>query len=165
MRHQNEKQTMSLQVTDDLTVIVIPDSNHEFLMSTKDVASGYDISENTLRSHKSRHNDELIEGVHFTTSVAKSNGRTLSGTSIFWTKQGVIRLGFYVKSERAKLFRDWVEKLVLQFIENKMPALPETPKRKHNRLTAERLLDIMSDVVKIENSALRLSISRKILEG
>ncbi|QQV91560.1 KilA-N domain protein [Winogradskyella phage Peternella_1] len=40
------------------------------------------------------------------------------------------------------------------------PALP--PKRKHNRLTTTRLLDIMVDVTKIENADLRLSITKKL---
>lgn len=40
------------------------------------------------------------------------------------------------------------------------PALP--PKRKHNRLTTARLLDLMIDVTKIENSDVRLSITKKL---
>lgn len=40
------------------------------------------------------------------------------------------------------------------------PALP--PKRNHNRLTTARLVDIMADVVRIEDKALRLSITQKL---
>lgn len=40
------------------------------------------------------------------------------------------------------------------------PALP--PKRKHNRLTTTRLLDLMVDVTKIENKDVRLSITKKL---
>lgn len=40
------------------------------------------------------------------------------------------------------------------------PALP--PKRNHNRLTTTRLLNIMVDVTKIENTELRLSITKKL---
>ena len=40
------------------------------------------------------------------------------------------------------------------------PALP--PKRKHNRLTTTRLLDLMVDVTKIENKEVRLSITKKL---
>ena len=40
------------------------------------------------------------------------------------------------------------------------PALP--PKRKHNRLTTTRLLDIMVDITKIEDSELRLSLTKKL---
>lgn len=40
------------------------------------------------------------------------------------------------------------------------PALP--PKRKHNRLTTTRLLDIMVDITKIEDAELRLSLTKKL---
>ncbi len=39
---------------------------------------------------------------------------------LFWTKRGVIRLGFFIKSERAKKFRDWAEDLILNSIEQKV---------------------------------------------
>jgi prophage antirepressor-like protein len=165
MKEKKEEKSMDLKVTDDLTVTILPNSDHEFLMSTKDVAAGYDINVNTLRSHKSQNKNELIEGTHFISGVQILNGAVNSTKTTMWTKKGVIRLGFFIKSERAKLFRDWIENLVLKFIDKQLPSLPETPKRKHNRLTAERLLDIMSDIVKIEDSELRQSISRKILGG
>lgn len=40
------------------------------------------------------------------------------------------------------------------------PALP--PKRNHNRLTTTRLLDIMIEVAKIENSEIRASLTKKL---
>jgi hypothetical protein len=40
------------------------------------------------------------------------------------------------------------------------PALP--PKRKHNRLTTTRLLDIMADVAKVDDKDLRLSLMNKL---
>ncbi len=40
------------------------------------------------------------------------------------------------------------------------PALP--PKRNHNRLTTTRLIDIMSDVVRIEDKVIRLSLTKKL---
>ncbi len=45
--------------------------------------------------------------------------------------------------------------------ENKgYPALP--PKRNHNRLTQARLLDIMLDINKIDDKAIRLSLTKKL---
>ncbi|MDR0661741.1 MAG: hypothetical protein LBG19_13360 [Prevotellaceae bacterium] len=38
-------------------------------------------------------------------------------------------------------------------------------KRRHNRLTPERLLDIMADVCRIEDSALRARIAAKLMGG
>ena len=48
-------------VTEGLTVTILPDSNHEFLMSTKEAAHGYGTSEYVIRQTKLRHSSELIE--------------------------------------------------------------------------------------------------------
>lgn len=170
-------QAMSLNVTDELSVTIIPNSEYEFLISTKDVATGYGISPGTIRNHLSNNRDELLDGIHYlkgvqnldtlaTKGVAKSN--TLMNTQphqVFWTKAGVIRLGFFIKSERAKLFRDWAEQLILAVVGHKQPLLPAVTKRKHNRLTAERIIDILSDVCLIENRELRERIANKITGG
>lgn len=158
--------TMMMQVSEGLSVTIFPEAKHEFLMTTKDVAAGYDVAENTLRGHRFSHKNEFIEDKHFVKGVCISNTLEMGGIQphqIFWTKAGVVRLGFYVKSERAKLFRDWVEELVVNYLEKKLPKLPDTPKRKHNRLTQERLLDIMNDVCRIDDKELRLSIANKIM--
>lgn len=151
-----------MQVSEGLSVTIFPDAKHEFLIPTKDVANCYDINANTLRSHKSLNKDELIEGKHFIDAVEIFDGMGVRRKTTMWTKQGVIRLGFYVKSERAKLFRDWVERLVVNFIEKKLPELPETPKRKHNRLTPERMIAIMSKLCQVKDDALRIELAELI---
>lgn len=156
-----------MNVTDNLTVSIMPNNDHEFLMSTTEVAKGYGIATETLRGHRFTHKDELIENKHFVKGVCFSNTLdkrvNFQPHQILWTKQGVIRLGFFIKSERAKLFRDFVEQLALNYLEKKLPAWPDAPKRKHNRLTTERLLDIMSDVCEIDNAELRVRISNKLM--
>lgn len=159
-------QAMSLNVTDELSVTIIPNSEYEFLISTKDVAAGYGVSTGTVRRHSQEHLRELIEGQHFIKGVQNLN--TLANAQphkVFWTKAGVIRLGFFIKSERAKLFRDWAEQLILAVVGHKQPLLPAVTKRKHNRLTAERIIDILSDVCLIENRELRERIANKITGG
>ncbi len=161
-------ETKQLQVALGLQIEVMPNEEHQFLMTTKDVAKGYDINEATLRGHKHNYKNELLEGVHFvtgqkSTSVGNTNARTLSTTYVFWTKAGVIRLGFFIKSERAKFFRNWVEKLVLDYMEYKPAALPAAPKRNHNRLSQDRLLDILYDINMITNDALRIRIANKLM--
>ena len=68
------------------------------------------------------------------------------------------------------LFAIWTNKHIKELLlkgstviikENKgYPALP--PKRNHNRLTTTRLIDIMSDVVRIEDKEIRLSLTQKL---
>lgn len=156
-----------LQVTDGLSVTVLPHTSHEFLMSTQEVAKGYGLGASTLRSHVSLNKDELIQGAHFFKAVEIFNTlpRRVQPHQTFWTKRGVVRLGFFIKTERAKLFRDWAEELVLNVMGQKVPALPPAPKRNHNRLTQERLIDILVDVCRIEDRELRLSITDKLMGG
>ena len=162
MQAENVQQVMHLQVTDGLAVAVIQNSNFEFIMPTKDVALGYGISGGTIRKHQERYNDDFLEGKHFV------RGATISHTlpnvqphAVFWTKAGVVRLGFFIKSERAKLFRDWAESVILNY---SAPAvqLPEVTKRKHNRLTQDRMISILADISKIDDKELRLSLISKL---
>ncbi|MDO4763858.1 MAG: hypothetical protein Q4A00_05700, partial [Flavobacteriaceae bacterium] len=81
---------------------------------------------------------------------------------------GIVRLGFFIKSERAKLFRDWAEELIIKVSEVRedlvlqpIPAIP-MQKRKHNRLTPTRMVEILADVAKIEDRNLRLSLISKL---
>lgn len=122
------------------------------------------------------HCDELIEGKHFVTSVTKSNagcksGGYLQNTPTLWTKRGIVRLGFFIKSERAKMFRDWAEDLVVNKIDDtyrvqaqvqQLSLFPEPIKRSHNRLTKDRLVDILADVARIEDKGLRISLVEKL---
>lgn len=162
-----ENKAMSLTVTEGLAVTIIPNPNHEFLMDTKEVAHGYGVSYGNIREHK-RVNDEFIEGKHFVTAVRFSD--TDPYNKVYWTKRGIVRLGFFVKSERAKLFRDWAEELIISKITQ--PTLFEVPKQiteksrgKHNRLTPNRLLSIMNDVSRIDDREIRISITDKLLNG
>lgn len=121
MQREKEKQVLDLQVTDGLTVAVIPESNHEFLLSSADVASGFGVSKSSIREHQRKNSKELHENKHFVKAVSFSDTlpKGIQPHAIFWTKRGIVRLGFFIKSERARLFRDWAEDLVIGHIEQK----------------------------------------------
>ena len=164
---EKEKQ---FKVAENLIVKVEPNKKYEFLMTTAEVAKGFGVNAATLRGHKHEHRDELIEGKHFITSVGKTNAFGNQSIAIFWTKRGIVRLGFFIKSERAKLFRDWAEDLVIFTAEQAAKAeqlsiWPEPEKRKHNRLTQERLVGLLTDVAKIEDKELRLSLIDKLVNN
>lgn len=166
---------LPMTVTEGVTVNVLPNLQYEYLMSGKEVAIGYGVTEYAIRVTKLRHSDELAEGKHFVTAVTICNGKShYPHNAVLWTKRGIARLGFFIKSERAKMFRDWAEELILYRNEVKQQSLfPEVSvktkqlpaKRNHNRLTHERLLNIMADVCRIEDTELRLSISTKLMKG
>ena len=160
---------MNLKVTEELSVTVLPNSDFEFLMTTKEVAHAYDVSPQNIREHQ-RVNDDFIEGKHFIKGVRISDtlGKNAQPHQVFWTKRGIVRLGFFIKSERAKLFRDWAEDLIINVLEagenflQPVPVLQAPKKRNHNRLTQDRMISILADVAKIEDSALRLSLISKL---
>ena len=160
---------IKMQVTAELAVNVIPNQNYDYVMTTKEVAHGYGISPQNIREHQ-RVNDDFIEGKHFIKGVRISDtlGKNAQPHQVFWTKRGIVRLGFFIKSERSKLFRDWAEDLIINVLEagenflQPVPVLQAPKKRNHNRLTQDRMISILADVAKIEDSALRLSLISKL---
>lgn len=140
-------------------------------MSTKEVAKGYDVHPDTIRSQRRHYSKELIEGKHFMSNVQILHGAGKRGASrtTMWTKRGIVRLGFFIKSERARMFRDWAEELVLDTLNKKAAKspkkLPGKGNRNHNRLSAERLVGIMADVAKIEDKHVRESLTEKLIGG
>ena len=172
-----DKNALSMTVTEGLTVTILPNSNYEFLMSTTEVANGYGTSKYSIRKSFLRNSNELIEGKHFVKGVdimspPAAKEAKAQPHQIFWTKRGIVRLGFFIKSERAKLFRDWAEELVLEKLTPQPPkggvvaASRQLPaRRKHNRLTSERLLDIMADVARIDDRDVRIRITNKLMGG
>lgn len=109
---------MQVKINDDLQVEVVPNEEHEWLLSTKDVAEGYGLSESGVRKAKERYADELEEGKHYLT-VTDSHAQNITGNSkartvTMWTKRGVARLGFFIKTPMAKEFRDWAEDYIIE---------------------------------------------------
>lgn len=168
---------MKMQVTTELSVTVIPNENYEFLMSTKEVAHAYGTSEYAVRKSLLRNSSDIIDGKHVIRGIELMNEKggtncpSLSNTQphkVYWTKRGIVRLGFFIKSERAKLFRDWAEELIINVMEagenflQPVPVIQQNKPRNHNRLTQDRMISILSDVAKIEDSALRLSLISKL---
>lgn len=163
-----ENKAMSLTVTEGLTVQIIQNPQHEFLMSTKEVSKGYGVSYENIRQHKFANTSEFTEGKHFVNAVRISNSDPAN--KIYWTKRGIVRLGFFIKSKNAKLFRDWAEDLIINKLGEQTTLFDVQPKqinnkRKHNRLTAERMVDILHDVCKIDDAELRATISHKLKGG
>jgi len=94
------------------------DKNHEFLLTNKEVALGYGITTQNIKVTKDRHQDELIEGKHWVKKVIQTNGGRQK--VIHWTKRGIIRLGFFIKSQRARKFRDFIEDLTLKELDKRL---------------------------------------------
>lgn len=103
-----------MQITfNNTNLTLVEDSTHEFLLSNKEVALGYGVTTQTINDHKNKlHSDELLEGKHWMRLDVQTNGGKQS--VIHWTKKGIVRLGFFIKSEQAKAFRDWAEDYIVK---------------------------------------------------
>ena len=97
-----------------------PHQQHEFLLTNKEVALGYGITQVTLRSHISKNQTEFIENKHWLRLEVQTNGGKQK--VIHWTKKGIVRLGFFIKSKNAKEFRDWAEDYIVN-----TPTQPQQP--------------------------------------
>lgn len=97
-------------------VVLTPDPAHEFTATTEQVALGYGVTPENIRKHKETKAEELIEGKHFL-SVSNAHARPGQGAQqvTLWTKRGIVRLGFFIRSKQARQFRDMAEDLVIDY--------------------------------------------------
>jgi hypothetical protein len=166
----NKNETGSLlpmTVTEGVTVNVLPSEAHEYLMTTREVANGYGTSTYAIQQALHRNGAELAQGKHFVTALTICQSDLpkqlrCAHNATLWTKRGVVRLGFFIKSERARLFRDWAEELVVRVDDGQReaygalaPDVARPKKRRHNRLTSERLIRLLALTNRIEDAALR----------
>lgn len=164
--------TMKVQITEGLEVQVIPNITYEFMMPTEDVAKGYGVRPSTIREHKRHNTDELIEGEHFLTGTAKGVRKTdtLSKNAqphqVYWTKAGIIRLGFFIKSPQAKQFRCWAEKLILKEMEPQRQPTVHLPSRYKAESNLELGLTFQNlayrELLRVENGKVRNRIASLI---
>lgn len=142
---------MSISITIGSDVIPVrPDETHEYLVETALVAKGYGISSDAVRGHKRLHADELVEGQHWI-SVRNSNADTRSGKAkvqTFWTKLGVITLGFFIKSDRAKLFRKAAAALILRHTEQRDELSPTFLRRVADAMEQRERLARVNDLLR-----------------
>ena len=99
----------------NISLDVRPHPQFDWGLTGREVALGYGVSEGVIRRHKQNHADELIERKHWVVQKMNTPGGAQQVT--YWTKRGIVRLGFFVKSEQAKKFRDWAEDLVISLNE------------------------------------------------
>ena len=78
------------------------------ILTTSEVAKNYAVSSDTIRDHLNNHNDEFIENIHYFYTI---NPR-FKTKILNWTLEGVYMLGFFIKSEQAKIYRKKVAKFL-----------------------------------------------------
>lgn len=80
----------------------------DWALPTALVAEGFGCTSEAIRSHKSRNNSELKNSKHWIKRTDPDNV-----ARIYWSKRGIVRLGFLIDSDRARSFRDAAEDFIL----------------------------------------------------
>jgi len=126
--------------------------NDTWALSNKQVADGFGVSEEAIRSQKSR--GEYRNNVHFYT-VANCNG---GGDLTFWTKKGVITLGFKLRETPQTIaFRDWASDFIIKSDEI-------IPNKEQNFSQALNLISSAMQTMLKQNSAI-LELLKQRSEG
>jgi phage antirepressor YoqD-like protein len=97
---------------------------YEWCLTTAEVAAGFGVEPVLVRQAKSRMitAGELIVGRHIIEGGTDTTGCALPDR---YTRRGIVRLGFNLRSERARRFRDFAEDLIIE-IESSTPTVPKT---------------------------------------
>jgi hypothetical protein len=149
-------------VIDGIIIPVTPDREHEYTAPTDRVAAGYGVSTDVIHKNKQRHPDELLEGKHWGWTICP----TLGGDQkmIHWTKRGIIRLGFFIKSERAKRFRDMAEDLVLNHWENELAPTHDLGPVLHSILDEIKALRLEVTEMRQQNLHLQFQLAAQLAQ-
>ena len=84
----------------------------QWYLTVEEVAQGYAVSRSTVDMHLSRHSDELREGIEIgRITISDSTERNRQKPVIY--REGVIKLGFFIRSKKAAMFRQWATNLVI----------------------------------------------------
>lgn len=136
-----------MQITfNDTPLHLVEDAQHEFLLTNKEVALGYGTNTQNIAHTKKRNYKALIEGKHYILLEAQTKGG--KQRVIHWTKRGIVRLGFFIKSEKAEQFRDWAEDFIVNPQNSSSGEVEELKKiiMAQNELIASQPKQIKDDV-------------------
>ena len=96
--------------------------SRQWYMTVEEVAQGYGVSPVTVRRHLQEHSDEIRIGVE--ADVQNMNTRSENGVvqrrqvTVLY-REGVIKLGFFIRSKQAAHFRQWATNLVVQHLDQR----------------------------------------------
>jgi hypothetical protein len=100
---QMQANGLALRLGDVDLPIAIVDGERQWSMTVEDVARGYGVDRTAIVKILTRHADEIRDGIERGVTICHTPGGTQKKTVIY--REGVIKLGFFVRSERAKEFR------------------------------------------------------------
>lgn len=94
----------------DLELHPVADSKHGWLLSVNETCEAFNIDRASIEALRQSHTETLSEGRHYLYTTISSGGVNTSKI-MFWTKKGIIRLAYYLKTDAALAFLDFAEDL------------------------------------------------------
>lgn len=91
--------------------------SRQWYMTVEEVAQGYGVSAITVRRHLQEHGDEIREGIEKGVQNMNTLGGPQQMTVLY--REGVIKLGFFIRSKQAAHFRQWATNLVVQHLDQR----------------------------------------------
>jgi len=122
----NNLQTMLVDFL-DLELHPILDKKHEWLMSTNDVISGYGVDNDSFEITTNANSDHLHEDKHY---LYRNFGTKIKK---YWSKKGVVKLGYFIQSDQAMAFVETIEEL-------------ENPQVQESQSSNENLVNIYKEI-------------------
>lgn len=99
----------------NLTVHTVSDPKRWF-MTVEEVAKAYGVTKDAIFKSLDRHKDELREGLERCRQSVHTPGGEQDALIIY--REGVIKLGYFMRGERAKAFRQFATDLVIQHLDS-----------------------------------------------
>lgn len=97
---------------ENTSLAVTPTYNaHQWYMTVEQTAEAYGRSRTVIMDHLRNHADEIREGVEKGVGIFDTLGGPQSATILY--REGVIKLGFFIRSPRAAAFRQFATNLIL----------------------------------------------------
>lgn len=84
----------------------------QWYMTVEEVARAYGVERQSILWHLNKRQDEIRAGIEKGVSITDTLGGKQEITVIY--REGVIKLGFFMRGERAKAFRQFATDLVIQ---------------------------------------------------
>lgn len=109
---QFENMSLSVYPTND---------NRQWYMTVEQVAEAYGRSRTVVMDHLRNHDDEIRRGIEADVGIfdiRSENGIVQKREQTILYREGVIKLGFFIRSPKAAAFRQFATSLIIQYMDD-----------------------------------------------
>jgi len=122
-----------MQQFNELNLNVMPTNDHRhWYLTVEEVAQGYGVTRNCVMNHLREHAEEIRDGIEKGVSNTDTPGGTQAKVVIY--REGVIKLGFFVRSKQAVKFRQWATDVVCAVMDQRGIAMTDALQGINQRL-------------------------------